>query len=446
MKPTELVEPAKTVPVTAEFDVIVCGSGPAGVAAAIAAARSGASTCLIEAAGALGGIWTTGALSFILDGEKKQGIICEILERLDRYEARQQYVCDVEAMKLVLDAMCAEAGVHVRLYTQVAAALKDADNRLAYVITESKSGREAWRASVFVDATGDGDLGAFAGNGFALGQEETGHMQPMSLIALVTGVDPDCCEAYTVIATASRNNLLADIRKGGKEPSYARPGLWHIRDDLYILMANHEYGGSGLNADDLSQATIRARRDITEVVDSLRRLGGIWSKLRLVATGAKIGVREGRRLSGRYEVTLQDMIDGKRHDDAVCRVAFKIDVHSLDAAKGKGIDYQITPYREQVKPYDIPLRALIAKDVDGLLMAGRCISGDFLAHSSYRVTGNAVVLGQAAGVLAGEAVKLGLLPHQVPWERVKEQMGRIDASASASTLSPASAADGRIGG
>lgn len=442
MEHTELVEPAKQVPVTAEFDVIVCGSGPAGVAAALAAARSGAKTCLIEAAGALGGIWTTGALGFMLDGEKKQGIICEILERLDRYGARQQYVFDVETMKLVLETLCAESGVHVRLYTQVAAALKDADNRLAYVITESKSGREAWRANVFVDATGDGDLGAFAGNSFAVGHEETGKMQPMSLVALVTGVDPACCTAYTIISTASRNNLLADIKHGGKEPTYARPGLWHIRDDLYILMANHEYGCSGLNADDLSKATIHARRDVMEVVDSLRSLGGIWSNIRVVATGAKIGVREGRRLSGRYEVTLQDMIEGKRHDDAICRVTFKIDVHSLDATRGKGIDHHITPYRNQVQPYDIPLRALIAKDVDSLLMAGRCISGDFLAHSSYRVTGNAVVLGQAAGVLAGEAVKLNLLPHQVPWEHVKEQMLRIDSPTG--MLSPASASDGRM--
>lgn len=420
MNKTEVLESARSIPMAGAFDVIVCGAGPAGVAAAIAAARSGASTCLIESGAALGGIWTTGALGYILDGEQKQGLLVELLEALDRYNARQGYVFDVETMKLVLDNLCEGAGVHVRLHTQVAAVMKDEPNRLAYIVTESKSGREAWRASVFIDATGDGDVGALAGNSYEVGQEGTGRTQPMSLVALVTGVDPVECARYTEIATASRNNLLADIVRGGKTPTYTRPGLWHIRDDLYILMANHEYGYSGLEAGDLTKATMHARRDIMEVIEALRGLGGVWANLRLVSTAAKIGVREGRRLTGHYRVTLQDMLEGKRHQDAVCTVRFKIDVHALDENGGKGIDRQLGPSRNQLMPYDIPLRALIAKDVDGLLMAGRCICGDFLAHSSYRVTGNSVALGQAAGILAGEAVRQGCLPHQVPWSDVRD--------------------------
>lgn len=426
MKQMELAEPARSVPVAASYDVIVCGGGPAGVATAIAAARSGASTCLIESGGALGGIWTTGALGYILDGERKQGLLVELLEALDQFNARQGYVFDVETMKLVLDNLCADTGVHVRLHTQVVAVMKDESNRLAYAVTESKSGREAWQASVFIDATGDGDVGALAGNSYELGQEGTGRTQPMSLLALVTGIDPAECAHYTEIATASRNNLLADIVRGGKTPTYTRPGLWHIRDDLYILMANHEYGYSGLDAGDLTEATMHARRDVMEVVEALRSIGGVWSNLRLVSTAAKIGVREGRRLAGRYRVTLQDMLDGKRHVDAVCTVRFKIDVHSLDENGGKGIDRQLGPSRNKLLPYDIPLRALIAKDVDGLLMAGRCISGDFLAHSSYRVTGNSVVLGQAAGILAGESVRQGCLPHQVPWSDVREMLEQAE--------------------
>jgi len=127
-----------------------------------------------------------------------------------------------------------------------------------------------------------------------------------------------------------------------------------------------------------------------------------------------IGVREGRRIHGRYTVSTQDLVDGARHEDAVCRVTFGVDVHSPDPGKTKAIER--TGVR--AKPYDIPYRALVAKDADGLLMAGRCISGDFLAHSSYRVTGNAVAMGEAAGVAAALAAKSGRLPHEIPWAEI----------------------------
>jgi hypothetical protein len=110
------------------------------------------------------------------------------------------------------------------------------------------------------------------------------------------------------------------------------------------------------------------------------------------------------------------MWSGGRHEDAVCRVAFGVDVHSPDPAEGKVVTEENRRYRAQ--PYDIPLRALIARDVDGLLLAGRCISGDFLAHSSYRVTGNAVAMGQAAGAVAALSARTGCLPHEVVWPDV----------------------------
>jgi len=190
------------------------------------------------------------------------------------------------------------------------------------------------------------------------------------------------------------------------------PTLFWIRDDLFFLMANHEYGFLGTNAEDLTEATLRARVELHRLVDGLRGLGGVWSRLHLVATGAHIGVREGRRVHGRYAVTVDDIAIGRRHPDAVCRVTFGIDVHSTDKSKGNAVETH--PIRFQ--PYDIPLRALIARDVDGLMMAGRCISGDFLAHSSYRVTGNAVSMGEAAGKVAASAALTGRLPHEVAWE------------------------------
>jgi hypothetical protein len=166
-----------------------------------------------------------------------------------------------------------------------------------------------------------------------------------------------------------------------------------------MLMANHEYGVKGVNVRDLTAATLRARRELHHLINGLRRLGDPWSCLRLLATGAQIGVREGRRIHGRYTVTVDDMVAGRQHPDAVCRVAFGIDVHSTNPSAGKGIE--TNPVR--TLPYDIPLRALQAREVNGLWLAGRCISGDFLAHSSYRVTGNAVAMGEAAGKAAATA-------------------------------------------
>jgi hypothetical protein len=418
-------EPARVVPLIGECDVLVAGGGPAGVCAALAAARLGAKTSLIETHGCLGGVWTVGALSWILDSANKSGLLHEIIARLEarcgtplRGWGGVPY--DVEAMKLTLEEMCLESGVCVRLHTRVTAAARDENNRLSFALTESKSGREAWSAKTFVDATGDGDLAAQAGCGFDFGRENDGATQPMSLMALLSGV------TYSEIHPFVHNNpddefrattkrLLDVLATQGVTPSYGSPIILRLRDNFFAMMANHEYEASALNADDLTRATLRARAEVNRIVDALRAAGGVWQNIVLVATGAQIGVREGRRVHGRYTVTREDLISGARHDDAVCRVTFPVDVHSPKTSEGKS--YGNSGVRAQ--PYDIPLRALIARDVDGLLLAGRCISGDFLAHASYRVTGNACALGQAAGITAALAAQRNQLPHEVSWHLVR---------------------------
>lgn len=421
---TKIYEPQRETPLTDSFDVVICGGGPAGIAAALASARGGAKTCLIESNGCLGGIWTSGLLCYVLDSGGKRGILNELFERLDRYNARSNGILgDVETMKVGLEEICLEEGVNIRLYTRVVAAYRDSEGkRLTSIVTESKSGREAWQAKVFIDTTGDGDLAALAGCGFDFGEEKTSVTQPMSLIALVTADAPERYQELTSNTPARGIRLLTEATRAGVKLSYERSSMWHIRDKLYILMANHQYGYSGLRADHLTEATIHGRKEVFNLVEALRSLGERWSNLRLVATGAQIGVREGRRIHGRYTVTVDDIIQGKRHEDAVCRVNFNLDVHSPDPDEKTGMakyNENFHHYRAQKKPYDIPMRALIAKDVDGLLMAGRCISGDFLAHSSYRVTGNAVVMGQAAGSVAALAVHHQVMPHKIGWSELK---------------------------
>lgn len=400
-------------PVADEVDVVICGGGPAGVAAAIAAGRAGARVRLLELHGCLGGVWTSGLLSCILDADKP-GLIDEMLHTLESRGGRSGKNYDPEAMKLLLEQLCADAGVAVQLHTRIVAAHLEG-RQLAAVITESKSGRQAWCGKVFIDATGDGDLAALAGCQWSMGRPDSGETQPMSLMALVTGMNAADVDRYIARNSSAKINLLAELHRAGVTPSYTKPTLFHLRDGLFALMANHEYGVSALDAAQVTAATLAARAELHAMVDALCRLGGCWEDLHLVATADQIGVREGRRIHGRYTVTAADLIEGRRHADAVCRVTFPVDVHATSATHGGG--YHDEGIR--TRPYDIPLRALIAADVDGLMMAGRCISGDFIAHASYRVTGNAVALGEAAGVTAALAARSGLAPHEVPWSDIE---------------------------
>jgi len=429
-------EPARRTPIVEQVDVLVAGGGPAGIAAAIAAARRGASVRLIEAHGQLGGVWTTGLLTWILDHENKPGLMTEIMTELQRRDARRHNAYDIEAMKLLLERMCIEAGVRVRLHTRLAAAARDANNRMSVAITESKTGREAWAAKTFIDCTGDGDLAAQAGCGFDFGRPAegygsegtTGETQPMTLMCLIGGVMHDDLHAHglergeKVNGRQAKDAMRAECERAGHIPSYGDPTLFPIRDDLHGLMANHEYGFSGIDAQQITDATLAARQDVNQLVDALRALGGIWTNVRIVATAGQIGVREGRRIRGRYTVTTQDLADGTRFDDAICRVTFGVDVHATSRQHGSAIERKPV----QAKPYDIPLRSLIAADVDGLLMAGRCISGDFIAHSSYRVTGNAVAMGQAAGACAALAARGECLPHEVDADHVQQVCAAMD--------------------
>jgi FAD dependent oxidoreductase len=420
----EVTEPARKLTVVKETDVIVCGGGPAGIGAALSAARSGAKTTLIEVHGCLGGVWTASLLSNIIDYEGKTGIMKEITDRLDATDA--QYTAkkyDAELMKWTLEQMCKEAGVEVRLHTRLTAAYKDKNNNIDYIATESFSGREAWKAKVFIDTTGNGELAAWAGCGFDMGEPETGRVQPMSLMTILSGLNEEALvKAGYIKGTGKegspsgegKRKLHADILKIGIDASYSMPSFFSIRPDMVALMVNHQYGVLATDAAAISQATLEARNEVNKIIEGLRKLGGMWSNVRVVSTAAQIGIREGRRIHGLYTLTKEDLMKGTQFEDGVCTVNFVVDVHSLVRGEGGGYGNKGV----KMKPYQIPLRSLIAKDVNNLLMAGRCISGDFYAHASYRVTGNAVPMGEAAGKVAAKAALTKRLPKEVQWAKV----------------------------
>ncbi|MBC7891397.1 MAG: FAD-dependent oxidoreductase [Sphingobacteriaceae bacterium] len=419
-----VLEPSRNVPLARETDVIVCGGGPAGFAAALSAARSGAKTTLIEVHGFLGGVWTASLLSNIIDAGGKPGIMRELIDRLNATDA--QYTAtkyDAELMKWTLEQMCQEAGVDVRLHTRVTAAYRDSTDRIDHIMTESFSGREAWKAKIFIDTTGNGELAARAGCQFDVGEPGTGRTQPMSLMVILSGLNESDLVSAGYIkgpgkdgspSEAGKKKLHAEILKTGIDASYTMPSFFSIRPDMVALMVNHQYGVSALDAGAVTRATLEARHEVNRIVDALRQTGGMWANLRIVTTAAQIGIREGRRIHGRYTLTREDLLRGAQFEDGVCQVNFVVDIHSL--VKGEGGGYGSAGVK--MKPYQIPLRALIANDVANLMMAGRCISGDFYAHASYRVTGNAVPMGEAAGKVAAKAALTDRLPKDINWTDV----------------------------
>ena len=434
--PEGFVEPARTLPVDAWADVIVAGGGPAGVAAAVAAARGGKRVRLFELQGCLGGIWTAGLLSYIFDFDKSE-TGWEIIRRLDALGARRidrpdagqmkhyrsldrDWVYEPEYMKVVCEDMCREAGVKVTLQCPVVAAYRDASGRtIETIVTESKSGRRAWRAKTFIDCTGDGDLGALAGCGFDMGWSPEGWGQPATLNALVVVDDGDRLAEFSSNEPAmwtrhpdpknpgqttchhilASHRILDELHRAGVDPSYGDPTLFRLHRNLFCFMANHEYKLRVDDAQAISDATIRARREVMTLAAALAKLGGPWKGFRVAATAEQIGHRDARRLHGRYTVRRDDVAAGATFPDAVTTSRFGIDIHGLDK-KANNVRAAGQNFGAKFRPFQIPLRACTAKDVDNLYMAGRCISGDFIAHASYRVTGSSVAQGEAVGKAA----------------------------------------------
>lgn len=397
-----ITAPPRQIPVVTNCDVLVCGGGPAGSAAALSAARCGADVVLIESAGCLGGVLTSGLLSWLIDCDKN-GIMKEILDEIRNDEkiadTKTSYTCysQPEMMKRFLEKKCLETGVRIRLHTTVSGVITH-DDKITYVLTESKSASQAHRAEIYIDCTGDGDLGALAGCGFDIGRQSDNAIQPMSMIAVLTGIKFKEVHEFTahVGSKSPYDKLLAEIRRANINPSYTRPTLYHLGNDIFSLASNHQYCNAPIDSETISNATLKARQEINAQIDGLHSLGGIWRNIQLIATSSAIGIREGRRIHGRYKVSLNDLINGRQHKDAVCNVNFGIDIHSVNDSEGKSISSN----NIKTRPYQIPLRALQSKDIHNLMMAGRCISGDFHAHSSYRVCGNAIAMGEAAGHFA----------------------------------------------
>ena len=424
------------------FQVIVAGGGPAGLGAALASARMGACTLLLEARSFFGGVAAVALWMpmnrMLLEGGRRGGVHDMLVAKLTAYGAdawtpgRDNWIngdgIDVhpEYLRMAAFETLEEAGCHYRLYSPVSDVIMEGD-RVAGVVVAAKEGPQTFLADVVVDATGDGDVAYHAGADMVQGREEDGRFMPVSLVFAVANVDTDRLIAYADAHPGELDAIYAQAHEAG----FAVAG-WYAYDRTTVPgVVNINNGGwrgagniDGTRSGDLTLAERMGMQIATDFIRLARlyRIPGL-EQCHPVRAGAAVGVRDTRRIVGEYVVTVEDARCGAEFPDVIARKYGAIDANQLyTGPMQSGFAY--------------PYRALLPKRIEGLLVAGRCGSATFLGHAAGKSMGNMMALGQAAGVAAALCAQSGLTPRALPVSRVQEaleamgvRLARPDAAA-----------------
>lgn len=403
----------RTIPVRHEVDVFVAGGGPAGTAAAVAAARQGRSVFLIERQNCLGGMGTAGLVPVFMqftDGEHflAGGVGQEILTKLQ--EAGGTYPADgtairAEVLKRVYDDLLIEAGVDFSFETQLIGVETDGD-RVALALLAAKSGLFAVRAKQFIDCTGDGDLAAWAGAPFEKGDEE-GNLMPGTLCSLWCQIDWD---KYEVSGIRPQRAMLPKAFEDGVFTYKDRhlPGIFRIGEHLGGGNIGHNFGVDATDERSVTEAMLWGRKLVLEYERYYKQYLKGFEDMELMTLGSALGIRETRRIMGDYVLDLDDFNNRAVFDDEIGRYSYPVDIH---ASKPSDEDYAkfekefATLRYGRGESYGVPYRILCPKKLSNVLVAGRCVSSDRFLQGSIRVMPGCYITGQAAGVAAAIAVE-----------------------------------------
>ncbi|MDR3228137.1 MAG: FAD-dependent oxidoreductase [Puniceicoccales bacterium] len=405
--------PATPAPVgpaglTYDTDILVCGGGPAGVAAALNAARLGCKTLLIERYGRLGGMGVHARVWPLMGRVARNRLVREIQRKVGNF--------DPELADLHYADLLEQAGVKLLLHTWATGPLLRG-NRITGVRAFSKQGTITLNAKLVIDATGDADIAAAAGVPCDIGREGDGLVQPMTIQFCVEGVadgarhcgGEEAARGAKLAGGETWESVTTRAQKSGELP----PTVGVVRTykmgrrGKACVNATQVNGLFGTNVEDLTRAELDGRRQAVRVVAFMRKHLPGYEHCYISHMPAVIGVRETRRIRGLAQLTRADLVAGRTWPDAIVRGAtFGIDIHN-PAGSGQAEnrrDKSVQGSAARVKPYDIPARCVIPQNVDGLLVAGRCISGTHEAHASYRVQNISMAIGAGVGALAATAL------------------------------------------
>jgi hypothetical protein len=430
-------EPARRVPIYGEYDIAVLGGGPAGIAAAVAAARAGRHTLLVERYGFLGGMGTAaGVTNFCglhanVHGEMRrvvQGIASGLLARIDRLGGlntphlvlgkifAQAY--DTAAYKIAADDLLIHHKVDILFHALGAGVVMHDEKRINVLLVETRAGRQAIRADIFIDCSGDGDLAAWAGAPFEVGDGD-GRMLYPSMMFRLNGIDPERAgEAWRTIPQLMEQAEASGTHKFPRKAAIVRPQRSGIEWRVNFTQLAREDGNaiSGIEPDDLTRGEIEGRRQAVDAFQFLRTVPG-FEKSYIVDIPPQLGIRETRRVKGGYRLSGDDVLGCASFADSIGVNGWPIEAHVAG-----DVIFKFPPIPESRGFNELPYRMLVPEGFDNLMVAGRCASMTHEGQSAARVSGACFAMGEAAGTAAALALSGNRSPRDVVIERLQDAL------------------------